>query len=437
MDKFSVVIGAKSEKDLRALDQFDLDIQRRGAKKINEQKFVVPGVLTGEQISQLKEKGYSVEITADLSQVGKERSLDISPMDRFASDEGVREFKDLKAPAKYLTAQEVETALQTLCMEYPKNATLIKLPNKTHMSKTSHAVRIRAGLKKIRPGVLFTGSMHAREWGGSDACIYFLFNLLGTYQNGWNMVYGGKTFTKGDVKKILENLDIFVFPDVNPDGKEYSQTADVWWRKNRNPNGPVDINRNFDSLWRSGIGTSTASSSEVYKGKAPLSEPETKNVVYLFETYPNIGYFLDIHSYGGLIMYPWGDDENQSADPNMNFKNPAYDGIRGKVGDAAYKEYMPKDVGAKLLVLGKRMNVALSAVRGSKYTVKQSVGLYPTSGTSDDYALSRHFVDPKRALIYAFCVEFGKEFIPPYSEMSNIIKDLGAAMTELCLAAAG
>lgn len=437
MDKFSAVIGAKSLKDLRDLDLFDLDIKRRAAQKIDEKKFVVPGILTEAQIHQLKAKGYTVEITADLGAVGRERALDISRVDRFASAEGVREFKELKVSGKYLTAQEVETALMILAKENPKIVTLIDLPNKTHMKKISHAVRVRAGTKQTRPGVLFTGSMHAREWGGSDACISFLFNLVGCYVNGFNLVYDGKTFTKDEVKKILENLDIFVFPDVNPDGKEYSQTTDTWWRKNRNPKGAVDPNRNFDFLWKSGIGSSSDPSSETYKGTAPFSEPETKNVAYLFDAYPGIGYYVDIHSYSGLVMYPWGDDQSQGTDPNQNFKNPAYDGVRGKIGDVAYKEYMPKGVGLKLVDLAKRMNSALAAVRGSTYTVQQSVGLYPTSGVSDDYALSRHYVDPKKALIYAFCVEFGKEFIPPYSEMAKIIKDLGAAMTELCLAAAG
>jgi carboxypeptidase T len=437
MDVFSVVIEAKSLKDLRALDQFDLDIKRRSAQKVSEHKFVVPGVLTREQIQQLTAKGYKVETVADLSQVGKERAIEISRVDRFASAAGVREFMELKATPNYLNAQEVETALQTLKKEYPTNVTLITLPNKTHMNKTSLAVRIRSGRKRTRPGVLFTGSMHAREWGGSDACISFLFNLLGSYKNNLDLAWGGKTFTKDDVKKILETLDVFVFPDVNPDGKEYSQTVDTWWRKNRNPNGAVDINRNFDFLWSSGIGTSSASSSEVYKGKAPLSEPETKNVVYLFDKYPNIIYYLDIHSYSGLFLYPWGDDQSQSKDPNQNFKNPAYDGVRGKIGDVAYKEYISKDILLRLVDLGKRMNATLSEVRGSKYTLQQSVGLYPTSGTSDDYAMSRHFIDPSKALIYAFCLEFGKEFIPPYSEMSKIISEIGAAMTELCLAASG
>ena len=437
MDVFSVVIEAKSLKDLRALDQFDLDIKRRSAQKVNEHRFVVPGILTREQIQLVTAKGYKVEAVADLSQVGKERAIEISRVDRFASATGVRDFMELKAAPNYLNAQEVETALQTLSKEYPTNVTLLTLPNKTHMNKTSLAVRIRAGRKRTRPGVLFTGSMHAREWGGSDACISFLFNLLGSYKNNLDLAWGGKTFTKDNIKKILETLDIFVFPDVNPDGKEYSQTVDTWWRKNRNPNGAVDINRNFNFLWSSGIGTSSASSSETYKGKSPLSEPETKNVVYLFDKYPNIIYYLDIHSYSGLFLYPWGDDQSQSIDPNQNFRNPAYDGVRGKIGDVAYKEYISKDILLKLIDLGKRMNATLFAVRGSKYTLQQSVGLYPTSGTSDDYAMSRHFMDPGKALIYAFCLEFGKEFIPPYSEMSKIMSEIGAAMTELCLAASG
>ena len=39
--------------------------------------------------------------------------------------------------------------------------------------------------------------------------------------------------------------------------------------------------------------------------------------------------------------------------------------------------------------------------------------------------------------VYAYTIEFGKEkffFIPPFSEMSNIIKDVCAAMGELCWA---
>ena len=54
---------------------------------------------------------------------------------------------------------------------------------------------------------------------------------------------------------------------------------------------------------------------EVYVGPSAESEPETRNVVWLLDKHPEIGYFIDMHSYGELIMYSWGDDENKPAKP--------------------------------------------------------------------------------------------------------------------------
>ena len=135
--------------------------------------------------------------------------------------------------------------------------------------------------------------MHAREWGGSDICINFLTNLVDAYVNNTTLIYGETTFPPEQIKKMVEHSDLFVFPDVNPDGKIYSQTNDdpnvppdnegIWWRKNRNPapvpnpDSPefhttgVDINRNFDFLWSSGIGTLNSDGSnrgQTYKGTA-------------------------------------------------------------------------------------------------------------------------------------------------------------------------
>ncbi len=91
----------------------------------------------------------------------------------------------------------------------------------------------------------------------------------------------------------------------------------------------VDLNRNYDFLWDSGIGTSTNSGTEIYRGKSPNSEPETRNVVEVLNKNQNIICVVDVHSYQQTILYPWGDDDNQTADPDMNFKNPGYDGGRG------------------------------------------------------------------------------------------------------------
>jgi hypothetical protein len=140
----------------------------------------------------------------------------------------------------------------------------------------------------------------------------------------------------------------------------------------------VDLNRNYDFLWHSGIGTSDPSS-EIFKGTAPNSEPETKNVIHLVNTYNNIICVLDIHSYSELILYPWGDDETQTHDPGMNFLNPVYDGVRGHLGDSDYREYIHKKDLDSYIFMGNKIKNAISSLRGKNYKVIQSMNLYPTT----------------------------------------------------------
>jgi len=449
MGFFSVRIVARTLDGLWGLDRFDLDLKKRAARQEGSDRFVVPGILSEEQIEQVKSAGYTVEVVSDLTEVARERITEVSRTNRFADTRGVADFGE-RAVLGYMTADEVESALTNLHTLHPDLITLIALPHQTWENRTSHAARLKAGTKPDRPGVLFTGSMHAREWGGSDICINFLVSLINAYRSQTALAFGGKTFAAAHVKTILENVDIFVFPNVNPDGKHYSQTHDpssgsyqgVWWRKNRNPNTAVDpsnpgvdLNRNFDFLWSSGIGTSATASSYVYKGQAAFSEPETRNVRFLFDNYNNINYFVDIHSYSELILYSWGDDNNQNSDPGQNFQNVAYDGKRGIVNDTLYREFISSLDENTLKNLAGRMNDALTAARGKHYTVQQSVGLYPTSATSDDYALGRNIVNGLKNRVYGFTIEFGTEFVPPFAEMNKVIQDVCAAMTELCWAA--
>ena len=446
MEIYSVRIVARTLDQLKMLEPFDLDLKYRAAHQEGGDRFVVPGILTVEQIQQLQAAGYIIEVVDDLSQVAEARRQEVSQVNRFADVRGVSEFEE-RTVLGYMTVDEVESALQNLSLLNPDLLTLITLPNHTWEGRTSHAVRLRAGTKLNRTGILFTGSMHAREWGGSDICVSFLSNLINAYRANAGITYGGKAFTSAQVHTILENMDIFVFPDVNPDGKNYSQTHDpgnpqnTWWRKNRNPNTAVspanpgvDINRNFDFLWSSGIGTSSSAASSIYKGSAAFSEPDTRNVRYLFDTYPTIRYYIDIHSYSGLILYSWGDDDDQNISTNQNFLNPAFNGQRGTPGDMLYREFIPALDQNTAINFANRMHDALAAVRGVSYTVQQAVGLYPTSATSDDYAFSRHLANALNTKVYAYTIEFGTEFVPPFAEMLNIIKDISAAITEMCWA---
>jgi hypothetical protein len=282
--------------------------------------------------------------------------------------------------------------------------------------------------------------VHARELVPPDALVSLALRLCQAYTSGSALTFGSRTYAAGTIKLIIEALDTYILPEANPDGRAFVQAAggDPWWRKNRRSSGSgcigVDINRNYDFLWSSGIGTSPdACEYQVYKGSMAFSEPETRNVRWLLDTYPNIECMVDVHSYSQLFLYAWGDDDNQTTDPSMNFRNPAFDGLRGIPGDAAYREYIPAADRDWFVNSGVRVRDAIAAVRGRSYLVEQGVGLYPTSGTSDDYAYSRHFADGSKERVYAYTLEIGTEFQPTYAEALIEIDEVASGLIQFSI----
>ena len=325
----------------------------------------------------------------------------------------------------YLSVDEVEAAIVLGTKNYPETLERIPLPHLTWEKRRCHAFRIGTGDGKKRPAICFLAGVHGREWGGPDILVYLGMILLRAYRDRKSIRLGQKVFTPIQVRAIVETIDVVVFPQVNPDGRHFSMERYPWWRKNRRPapegrgsrSVGVDINRNFPFLWRfdrhfapNTVGSSFKPSDyESYVGPRPASEPETRNVIWLLDRFPNIRYLVDLHSYGETILYGWGTDENQSADPLMNFRNPRYDGMRGRIHDEVYREYIPA-ADAKLAArMGQQMADAIRRVRGRNYMVKQSVGLYPTAGTSDDYAYSRHLVNRRKGKIIAYTIRVGAE----------------------------
>jgi murein tripeptide amidase MpaA len=358
----------------------------------------------------------------------------------------------------FLNVVEIESALVALNSTYPALTQLIALPFPTAEGRRSHALYIRTRTNRCgRAGVLLLGGTHAREWGSPDILVNLATDLLEAYTAGTGIAYGGKTFSAAEVASIVDRVDLIVFPDMNPDGRHHSQTAGAWWRKNRNPASSggiasrigVDPNRNYDFLWDFPVAFSPAAnpntlasndpSSDLFHGTGPFSEAETQNVRWLIEGYPQIRWFVDVHSYGGDILFPWGDDENQSTDPTMRFANPAWNGQRGVDGDA-YREYHPSASQATLTAAATVMRDAIAAVRGESYLTAQSFHLpgwssYPTSGSSDDWVYSRHFIAGGRAPIYAFTYEYNRTqtFFPTWPQMVDIIQDVDAGLLALCL----
>ena len=328
----------------------------------------------------------------------------------------------------YLNVTEVESALSVAtAAPYSGFTQLITLPNLTWEGRQCHAIKIANGSDHWRPGVFFLGGVHAREWGSADILINFVEQLEQAFGSGTGLAFGSCTFSAADIRGIVDTLDIIVFPQANPDGRNYSMTADAMWRKNRRTAAPnsaacpgVDINRNYDFLWdfptyfnpAAGVVDSTDPcdagfpDNGTYHGPAAFSEPETQNAKWVFDAFPQVGYFVDVHSYSQDILYSWGDDEDQSADPSMNFTNPAFDGARGMSGDA-YREYIPPGDFATAISLANAMHDGVKAFRGTDYTVKSAYNLYPTAGTSQDYAYSRHFTDPGKRKVISYTAGMG------------------------------
>ncbi len=353
-----------------------------------------------------------------------------------------------------MNVDEINSAIQGLVNEY--GIPTFTVPNTT--SEGSGGKGAMTGpINHNAYHVYFTAGVHARERGGPDNLVYFIADLLFAQKNSTGLTYGFKTYSNADVTKALKTGIVF-FPLVNPDGIRYDQKTDSLWRKNRNPADAtpgnhatigVDINRNYDFLWdfrrhfHPSITSATSLASdkpvhETYHGRHAFSEAETRNVAWVFDQFPRVRWYMDIHSAVGDILFNSGDDDDQLGDPSMQFLNPVWDGKRGIAGDSAYREWIDEGDYGKVLNASVRVTRAMQTVGGRSYRPTQSFSLYPTSGASDDYAYSRYRVDAKRNKVHGFTMEFGyaTNFYPTLNEYYANLRDTGAGLMEFFLAAA-
>jgi MYXO-CTERM domain-containing protein len=142
-----------------------------------------------------------------------------------------------------------------------------------------------------RASVLITGTHHAREWISPMVTMGFIEALITQYGQD------------PAVDKIVNNLDTYIIPVLNPDGYALTHAGTRLQRKNLRPNCNVDLNRNWDMHW--GIGVPQNCSAETFPGQAAFSEPETQAGKALAESIKKLRFYIDYHSNANQIMIPY------------------------------------------------------------------------------------------------------------------------------------
>jgi hypothetical protein len=255
----------------------------------------------------------------------------------------------------YIDPQATLQQCRDLAAKYPDLVELVELPIRSHgydgkrsdIKGSAPLYYVRLGPRQAdrdkKVGVFQHAAPHAREHVNPMTMMELAEQLCANYDpNSSNPAVVANT-------RLMDSLDIFISPQPNPDGANYSFFDDKGWRKNRSPhdgvdNG-VDINRNYPYKW---TGSSRADY-QTYPGKSAASEPETRALIEVVNRHPNIRFVLDWHSSGEEIRRPLG---------------------ASKDDEAIYAEFHG------------RMKDAIASSRGRSYdTVVSQV----VNGSSDDY----------------------------------------------------
>ena len=317
----------------------------------------------------------------------------------------------------YRRLADYNDEMKQLAKKNPKLVKVFEMKRPSLEGRKIFGVEIAADVKNDddgRPIFYIDAVHHAREWPAAEYTMIWLHHLVEEF---------GKD---PKVTSLLKKARVVSVPVQNVDGFDYSRESvqainrsvdqntdltgavngfEAYWRKNRrsltgvtvpaaqkNPDAyGVDTNRNYSYLWGDSNGGSSGTQLDAtYRGSAPFSEPENKNVRDIILG-RNVTMVLTNHTYQASVLRTGG-------------------------GDA------PED---KTL---ERLGGQLAKILG--YNNQATVG-YPTTGTTDDWAYAAMGS-------FGFTIEHGSiGFHPAYdSEVGAFWKQHMKAFDELFAMAA-
>jgi hypothetical protein len=308
----------------------------------------------------------------------------------WADDARVRAGDDPSWFATYRSLAEINARMDQLAAAFPALATVSTIGNSLE-SRPIRMLRITGpGATTTRPAFIIQGTQHAREWVTPHCAMYIADRFLETYA------------TDPQMKEIVDKLDFYFVPVVNPDGYEYSRTTNSQWRKNRRVNPGttcrgVDLNRNWGFQWGyDNLGSSPDPCSGTFRGSAGFSEPELAPMKTLVDTLGQqnrLKVHWDIHANGQSILSCWG-----------------------------YTTNPPPDL-ALMNTLGQMIKTGMGSVRGLNYPYGQgSVILYLNNGNTRDYSYGTYGA-------MAWTIEMGgSSFQPSVSQILPLAQEALAGL---------
>ncbi|MFC3995494.1 M14 family metallopeptidase [Nocardiopsis sediminis] len=281
------------------------------------QQYEVDGPGTPQERTEVAETGAAIDeagdgtvvITADPGQAAAVEDLgyEVTPLPGPGSPgtPGVRDFPP--EDSDYHNYDELTDVVDQVVADHPDLA-LKTSAGTSHEGRDLIAVKLSANVEtdEAEPEVLFTHSQHAREHLTVEMAVY----LLETLTDG----YG----SDARITELLDGREIWILPNVNPDGSEYDIETGSYrsWRKNRQPNEGssaigTDLNRNWAYNWGCCGGSSGDPSSITYRGSAGESATEVNQVAdfvrgRVVDGEQQITAAIDFHTYSELILWPYG-----------------------------------------------------------------------------------------------------------------------------------
>jgi carboxypeptidase T len=311
--------------------------------------------------------GHGVVVSGSAGQIKKLRAqgYDITPLgavpDRSSAADVLSPLDFPSADSRYHNYAEMTAEINSIVQANPQIASQ-RVIGTSYQGRNIVAVKIsdNAGTDEAEPEVLFTHHQHAREHLTVEMALYVLRELTSDYG------------TDPRVTAMVNGREIWVIPDLNPDGGEYDVASGSYrsWRKNRQPNSGssyigTDLNRNWAYQWGCCGGSSGSTSSDTYRGTSAESAKEVKVVADFVRSRvvggkQQIKAGIDFHTYSELVLWPYGYTYSDTGTG------------------------MTADDRNAFAAVGQKM----AASNG--YTAEQSSDLYITDGSINDYLWGVH-----------------------------------------------